>query len=379
MDRKLNVAIMSIGEILNYGDILFAPVLEKKIKNVYANVECKYFTSEDVSVENIKYYQYSEKALDEFQPDLIIACCGEVIHKHDNTLWRKVWERSFGRNWLQKPSDTFFGWLDRKDAYKAWFGVGVLDGLNETEYASEEEVAKLDHCSTRGLINKKILERNKLIYYNPQISVTPDIGWSFPEYFGDYNKTIKEINDRKHTQLKENSYICFSINYFFMDSAEGDVEFIHKTLQDFRKRTGLEIVLLSQQSNNQELPYLGEGYLYFDDLTLQEKGALLCGCKFYVGYSLHFAITAMANGKPASVIHHRQQTKFQDLFGHMMCTDWMSSNWHDLPKLLEKHNSYTEDNKDILLTYVSFMRKMFTSKLEDLIKKCIEKQKFQTK
>ena len=374
MNRKLKVAIMSLGETLNYGDILFAPVLEKKIKEVYSDVECKYFTSEDASVENIRYYQYSEEALDDFQPNLIIACCGEFIHKHDNTLWRKVWERSFGRNWIQKPSNTFFGWLDRTDAYKAWFGVGILDGSDKSEYATEVEVAKLNHCSTRGIISKKILERNRLIYYNPQISITPDIGWSFPEYFGDYLKTIEEINCRKKTQLKENSYICFSINYFFVDSSEGDVDYINNTLQDFKRRTGLEIVLLSQQSNHQDIPYLGEGYLYFDDLTLQEKGALLCGCKFYIGYGLHFAITAMANGKPASVIHHRQQTKFQDLFGHMMRTDWVSSNWNDLPKLLDKHNNFSEEDKDILLTYVSFMRKMFVSKLKLIIGNCIASQ-----
>lgn len=361
---------MSLGDTLNYGDILFAPMLEKKIKQICPNVVCKYFTSEDASVENIRYHKYSERALDDYKPNLIIACCGEFIHKHDNTLWRKVWERSFGRCWLQRPSNTFFGWLDRTDAYKAWFGVGILDGHDESEFATEAEVSKLDHCSTRGIISKKILERNKLIYYNPQISITPDIGWSFPEYFGDYNKTIKEINRRKNTHLTENSYICFSINYFFIDSSEGNLEFVHQTLQDFKQKTGLDIVLLSQQSNNQELPYLGEGYLYFDDLTLQEKGSLLCGCKFYIGYGLHFAITAMANGKPASVIHHRQQTKFQDLFGHMMCTDWMSYDWNDLPMLLEKHNNFSDESRDILLTYVAFMRKMFVSKLSNIIKEC---------
>ena len=370
MRSNINIAIMSLGETLNYGDVLFAPVLEKKIKEIYPNVKCKYFTSENVCIENIKYNQYSEKALDEFNPNLIIACCGEFIHKHDETLWRKVWERSFGRNWIQKPSNTFFGWLNRKDAFKVWFGVGVLDGHNSNEYATEEDIAKLDHCSTRGIISKKILERNKLIYYNPQISITPDIGWAFPEYFGDYNKSIEELNNRKFTHLKENSYICFSLNYFFVDSSDGDIEFIHRTLQDFRHETGLEIVLLSQQLINQKIPYLGEGYLYFDDLTLQEKGSLLCGCKFYIGYGLHFAITAMANGKPASVIHHRQQTKFQDLFGHMMRTDWLSSDWNNLPNLLRKHNNFAAEDRDILQTYVTFMRKMFVSKLKGIIELC---------
>jgi hypothetical protein len=94
---------------------------------------------------------------------------------------------------------------------------------------------------------------------------------------------------------------------------------------------------------------------------------LLCGAALYIGSSLHCAMTVMACGRPAAIIHRAPLTKLQDMYGHCLRSDLFSYDWNHFAALLEKLHCFSDNDRKILRLYVEFMQATFDVKLDNLL------------
>ena len=151
-------------------------------------------------------------------------------------------------------------------------------------------------------------------------------------------------------------------------------------LVDFAQKRGLKLVVLNVISSYKQLNIdieqkyrANANVLFLSNLSLEETGSLLVGARFFIGSSLHCAITTLAACKPAAVIHQTQLTKLQDLFGHMMRTDLLSNDWDALPNMLNKLYGFDRNSQRVLKKYVSFMQQRFDAAMDDLVKRMLYK------
>ena len=365
----MKIALTSVSDIKNYGDLLFPFIARQEIQKRIPGAKFRFFTPTSDVIEEQEFIEYSRKNIEEYAPDVILTIGGEVIHKYDDLVWQDMYHGK-----VAKPSNVIFDWLDYPAKYKAWFSVGVLDLGDPKIPVSDEEIQKLNYIGVRGVLSKKIMEHGLFLNTNPSINIVPDIGWIFPRYFKDYKRTLKHIAKSQHVDLKPNNYFVFNINWTSIP--EQKILEILNILADFQKQTHLKLVILDVISSYKRLSV--NIPQYFKDnkeviclagLKLKETGALLMGNRFFIGSSLHCAITTLANGKPAAVMHRTKLTKLQDLFGHMMMTDFVSYDWDDLSELLQK--LYDFKSTAVLKKYVAFMQACFDNKLDELVQKII--------
>ncbi len=355
----MRVAILSFADFQNYGDALFAFVIRGEIKRRLKNVEFKFFCPSYVQIEDISFETYSHSAMEAFKPDLILLAGGETVHKHDYTVWKNGYYKMQG-----KPSDCVFDWLDM-DAYKAWLSVGVMFSNDSQFEASTNEVNMLDFCSTRGLLSKKILEHRNFLDNNVNIDISPDLGWLFPRHFDKSNSRI--------SLPPENSYFCFTT---FRRNHVDETEFEKSVLtcDRFARKNNLTSVFFEFKSSNGENKELiskilkqCSNTLYLDDLSYFEMYSVLARSRFYVGCSMHCAVTLLANKKPAAIIHPKPMTKLQDLFGHMMRMDLFRMNWSNLDSLLNKCYFFSEKEFAMQSKYGDFMQVAFDYKFSQIL------------
>lgn len=366
--NQIKIAIMSVADIKNYGDTLFPFVARKRLLKDFPNADFRFFTPTDCEIENEHFYKFTMENLNEYNPDVILTVGGEVIHKYDKLVWNDMYHGQ-----VNKPSDTIFGWLDFPAKYKAWFSVGVLD-LSQPmdEKIVDDELMKLNYIGVRGVLSKKIIENKETLLINPCIDIVPDIGWTFAKFFKDYKCTLAKLSAKNRTLLCPDKYIVFNINWTSISNDEV-VEAI-KTLDEFSKRTKLKIVILDVISTYKKIDVdiddlikNNSNMIHLSNCSLNEIGSLLCGCKFYIGSSLHCAMTALSNNKFAALIHNTPLSKFQDMFGHMMRVDLLKKNWSNLEDLLNKLNQTTKNDTNVLKNYVNFMQSMFEYKFQNLV------------
>jgi len=363
----MKIALTSVADIHNYGDTLFPFMARQEIKKYISDVQFRFFTPTDCIIENEKFYAYSREALLDWAPDAVITIGGEVIHKYDQLVWKDMYN-----DVSNPPSRVFFDWIELKNIYKAWFSVGALDFDNVDSGITSSELADLDYIGVRDLLSKKKLENKIAIYHNENISIVPDVGWIFPRFFKNPKEYIKKISKLYNIKLKPDNYFVFNINWTSVDANE--IEAILNILKDFSKNTGLKIVIINAIKSYKKIDFDINSYLkssgtgvYLENLSLEEIGSLLVSCRFFVGSSLHCAITSLAAIKPAGLIHQCPLTKFQSLYGHMMMTDLFTTKWDNLPQILAKLYDFNKKRRKALKEYVSFMQTMFDYKLKELI------------
>ena len=258
-------------------------------------------------------------------------------------------------------SDTFFDWLDYP-CFKAWFSVGALY-LNDELKISLSELNKLNYIGVRGILSKKNLE-NDFLSTNRNIDMVPDIGWIFNRYFPDYKKVLINLENKCNIPLQENKYIVFNINSTSIQTHE--IERVKNTLNDFAIENDCEVLLVPIK-DSEDLLHLSKSKVHMisEPLSLKEIGSLLMGAWFYLGSSLHAAITTMSNNKNAAVIHNVTLTKFQDLFAHSMRLNFWSNNWSDIENILDK---LKETPSTSLRKYIDFMSLCIDEKIDDICK-----------
>lgn len=366
--KQIKIAIMSVADIKNYGDTLFPFVARKRILKDFPLAKFRFFTPTDCVIENEQFYKFTLKNLNDYNPDIILTIGGEVIHKYDRLVWGEMYHDP-----VNKPSDTIFGWLDFPAKYKAWFSVGVLDLPQPMdEKITDEELGKLDYIGVRGILSKKIIENKESLFVNPHIDIVPDIGWTFAKFFKNYRYGLIKLSIKNHIFLYPDNYIIFNINWTSINYDE-IINSIN-VLDKFSKKTNLKIVILDVISTYKKIDVdiddlikNNPNIIHFNNCSLNEIGSLLCGCKFYVGSSLHCAMTTLSNCKMAALIHNTQLTKFQDMFGHMMRTDLLTNDWSNLENVLEMLNQRNYTNKKLLKEYVRLMQNLYEFKFKNLI------------
>ena len=76
------IALMSVADINNYGDIMFPLVMRFEIQKRIPSVEFRFFTPTSRTFCGELFYEYTKQNMLEYAPDAIIAAGGEVIHKY---------------------------------------------------------------------------------------------------------------------------------------------------------------------------------------------------------------------------------------------------------------------------------------------------------
>ena len=352
----IKIAIMSVADMRNYGDMLFPFVARYELaKRLGGGVEFRFFTPTAQVIEGERFYAYSYENLLAFNPDVIMVAGGEVIHRFD-IIWERAYQNVHGTIAGEKVSDIFFQWLCCPNVIKVWFAVGAI-GLSSG--IANEYLSNLDYIGVRGTLSKKILEDVVLLRNDRRIKIVPDIGWLFTRYlhYGPGNIS---------STLSSDEYIVCNVNSTAIDQQEK--LFVRNAILDCAQKNGLKVVEMLQMAGRHVSLFNDEDdVLRCLDLNLKSGIKLLEGCRFYFGSSLHCAITALGNGKPAGLIHKKPLTKFQDLFGQLMLLDKMfSDNWNDTPEIL--NNLADFKNASIIRHYVSFARESVDGRFDELCK-----------
>ena len=364
--QEIRIALMSVADIRNYGDTLFPFIARQEILKRLPDAKIRFFTPTNTIIEGETFYGYSIENLDDFRPTSIIVVGGEVIHKYDEIVWHQMYKNIDSSVVSNNVSDTFFEWLDYP-AFKAWFSVGVLY-FNDEHKINLNNLIKLDYIGVRGILSKKNLETDILTSDN-KIYMVPDIGWIFNRYFSDYKKYLQILEHNLNLSLLDKKYVIFNINHTSIQKHE--VEKVRNSLNNFAINNDCKILLLptikSYKDTDDLMNFITSNiYLLPDYLSLKEMGSLLMGAWFYIGSSLHAAITTMSNYKNAAIIHNVQLTKIQDLFAHSMRVKFFDDNWLHIETMLEK---LKEQPLLSLKKYVDFMSTNIDEKLDELCNK----------
>ena len=361
--KKTKIAIMSVADILNYGDTLFSFVARQEILKRLPNAEFRFFTPTSSVIEGETFYGYTRENLEIFKPTAILVIGGEVIHKYDKVVWHEMYKNINKPILSDNVSDTFFDWLDYP-CFKAWFSVGVLY-FNDGNKIDLTNLNKLNYIGVRGILSKKNLELN-LLTSNSKIKMVPDIGWLFNRYFSDYKMQLDTLEKNLGLSILDKKYVVFNINHTSIQKHK--IEKVKNILNNFAIDHDCYIFLLpiiKSYKDTEDLIGFKASHIFLlpDNLSLKETGALLMGAWFYIGSSLHAAITTMSNFKNAAIIHDVQLTKFQDHFAHSMRIDFWDNNWLNIGTILEK---LKETPLLSLKKYAEYMSITIDEKLDEL-------------
>ena len=117
----------------------------------------------------------------------------------------------------------------------------------------------------------------------------------------------------------------------------------------------------------------GELALLSEDRNILETGAVLKNAKFFVGSSMHGAITLLAYGKPAFNIRGAINTKLQDLHAQRYRSACFAGDWSVLPGVLERLNNESDNITDrkYNLMYAEYMRYRLDREIDSLVSKIL--------
>lgn len=353
----MKIAIVSLADINNYGDAFFPVIVEEELKKRLPDAQIDLITN---TIYNSGFYETKKYCYEELKEyDAIILGGGELISPYDNEAFCKT----YGEGYKGKPSDIAHGWLDIPKVFKAWFSVGAHPVLYD--YPDEVDCAleSLDYLSVRGNISKKVLEKG-FVVNNGNIRVIPDLGWLFPRYIDDYQwfeyEHVCKIEGKEE-------YCVFQA----IDDADinKNLEMITRVLVDFQRNRNIKVLLLpimqtaeqwmekdvmeriSAMSGN-ELEMIPYG------LNIKQTGIILKNAKFFVGSSLHGAVTALAYGKPVVNIRSGVNTKLQDLHAARFRSTCFANGWDVLPGVLNRLSNEAENEIDhkYAVMYAEYMQ-----------------------
>lgn len=361
--REIKIALMSVADMGNYGDMLFPFVARNELMRRIPNATFRFYTPTERDVEGEHCFAYDLAGLREYAPDAVIVVGGEVIHKFE-IIWQRAYQNVPGAVKSNSVNNIFFEWAKLPNAFKAWFSVGVI-GLPKEDpslYLNE-----LDYVGVRGVLSKKILENVELLANDSRIRITPDFGWAFSRYLDFGNGDVVE-------EVKPDSYLVVNVNTTTIDDV--DIPHVRHSILD-AVGGGLKIVEFEQMSGRHKSLFKDDDpIIRLSGMNLKTQLSLLLNCRAYFGSSLHCAITALSNGKAAGLIHKKPLTKFQDLFGQLMLVDKLfSSNWSDAERIVNNVLAFKDGNS--LMTYASYMRSQFDARMDELSEQLLRKMVLQ--
>lgn len=360
--REIKIALMSVADMGNYGDMLFPFVARNELKRRIPNATFRFYTPTERDVEGEHCFAYDLTGLHEYDPDAIIVVGGEVVHKFE-IIWQRAYQNVPGVIKSDSVNNIFFEWSKMPNTFKAWFSVGVI-GLSKED--ALQCLKEFDYVGVRGVLSKKILENVELLANDPRIRITPDFGWTFSRYLDFGGGEITE-------ELCPNSYLIVNANTTAIDVQ--DIPQVRRSILDAVAGAGggLKVVEFEQMSGrHQSLFEDGDHVVRLSSLNLKTQLNLLLNCKAYFGSSLHCAITALSNGKAAGLIHKKPLTKFQDLFGQLMLVDeFFSSDWRAAGQIAKNVLGFERGNS--LRVYAEYMRSLFDMRMDELSEQLMRK------
>jgi polysaccharide pyruvyl transferase WcaK-like protein len=165
-----------------------------------------------------------------------------------------------------------------------------------------------------------------------------------------------------------------------LDEPDVPIKQIAADLIDFQIDSGLQVLLTPV--NNESHPWsdyrimsklheasMGELTLLSNSLNFLEVATVLKGSRFFIGGSMHGAVTCLAYGKPAANILRWTAPKLQDLHGMRNRQDCFSNDWRTLKQLLKKLNSEAENGFGERNLYSRYMRSRLMQEINGL---CME-------
>lgn len=349
----MKVAVLSLADIGNYGDVFFPYVIREELNKRLSGAEIVIVTNTEYNCDLFSTVAYDEALLQDF--DAIIYGGGEMISPYDDRAFRDT----YGEGYCGTPSDIGNSWLDREDKFKAFFSVGIHPIMLENEHYLERVLLKSDYLSVRGIISKKVADGDYR-YNNDKIRISPDLGWLFPRYI-DLSSAVNPIKESM------GDYAVFQM--IEDEILEPDYKKIAFDLLRFSKESGIHIVLLpimrtkkqwNENIAHRKLMEASEGELVTvtSDPGIMEIGRIIKDSMFFVGSSLHGAITSMAYGKPAVNIRSSVNTKLQDIHGNRCRSTCFVNSYEPLYDVLcrSRNESQNEEDHKYALMYSEYMQ-----------------------
>lgn len=361
----MKIAVLSLADINNYGDVFFPYLLKNELLERIPDAQIDIVTNTHYDCGLFKSIPYEYEAVCKY--DAIVMGGGELISPFDDEAFRKT----YGASYSGTPSDVAFGWLDVKDAYKAWFSIGAHPILWDYEKLVDKALSSLDFCSVRGTISKKVLERD-MRSNNTSLRVMPDLGWLFTKYIDQYSDYRKEVADLGN---EDQEYFVFQ-GIDDIDLVD-NIDEIIRVLKNFQKDKNIRAVVLpimktkaqwGENLINEKIKNCGEIFLLPEDLSILEVGTVLKNAKFFVGSSLHGAVTAMAYGHPAVNIRSAINTKLQDIHSVRCRSTCFANGWDVLEGVLPRlyNESHNEEDHYYANSYAEYQRYRIRKEIDAL-------------
>jgi len=371
MRNNLRLAMMSFADINNYGDILFSHVFDMELRNRIPDVEIDFFTPSTIDLEGYHYEGYDRAKVDG-KYDGIFLAGGEVVHLFDERTWQPIYEKQQKQVVSKHASDTVWDWVDCQSAFKAWLSVGVRPfGDKWDELKVNNTVNALDYISCRGILSKKILEASNFESFNKKVEITPDLGWIFPQYLDSQNQRGKHYGD---FIPPDTEYLLFQVHNII----EVEAKIVANDLREAKQKYGYEIVMMPVIHLWKDEVYLeqinklaGNEFIVLpNDLSVVQMLDIIVHASLTVTSSLHVAITALADGVPASVFNKWQGSKLQDLYGLQFRTDFLVSEVTEFANIFEKLEFERQHSKSLSL-YAQFMREKLKETFDGIVNRMI--------
>lgn len=315
----MKIALVAACDRNNYGDILLPILLEREVKNKFANAYVLYYGLKKADLRKVKGRKVLPLYKIDKNIDIVIIAGGEVIggnyttmfmYFQDNIICKFVirFFNHFFENFTNKISKMFlhgkmsYPWLvfpcseEQKVFYNS---VGCISADKFSELGKKEFKDVIAKSSLFSVRDKKSFKVALSLAEEKDVLLVPDTA-ILMEYY--YPKTILKnyVSEYvRNMELAERKYFVLQVNNFFGKGLESKIaEAINKIFNEL----GLICVLLP----------MGRAAFHEDQIPLKKIGKL-SGCKSsilvkkntifdtmyiisksiaYIGTSLHGAITA---------------------------------------------------------------------------------------
>lgn len=370
------LAMLTFADIDNYGDTFFPYVFVEEMKKRLPGYTVDVLANQARKFGPVTCEEYNKKKLTQY--NAVVLAGGEVVHDLDIGVWNSIYYPMTKGNLHFAPSDIVFNWTNLDIPFKAWFSIGVLPPQQSTWPKIINALNKLDYIALRGLVAKKIVE-NAMESHNPSLHIVPDMGWIFPHYIPTEDADKKRIEcEAKVEGLFESPYLVFEAHMAAFPPAKQ----VASALMRIQEATGLRVIMLPlvrPWQDHQVMSYIMEAsdgmlLLLHNNLSFLDMGTILTNAELYVGTSLHGAMTLLANGKPAGIIHPHSMTKYQDFLGMQMRLDFYENDWGQLEilvhKLLQERNDTNKMRQ--LKLYSEYMQLKLSDAFDELAIRIME-------
>jgi hypothetical protein len=353
----MKVGLLSFADCNNYGDKYFAPIFKSQLLNYLPEAEFVLITPTGVTLEGERYSDYDPAVLEE-QLDALLLVGGEVAHTED-ILFSELYARQGLTTRMAHPTDLVFGSPYLNIAYKAWLSTGISSSISSTDSAQKlsQVIPLLHRVMLRGVLARDNLDA--LTGRNLYTEVVPDLGWLIP--FHKESAPPSPDSSPIPSQFDPGRPYLIFHTFPAMASDPAELERIAATLLKLQADSGLAVVLLPityYTGDNELLIKLnqaanGEFFVMPGGMSRADTTRVIVGATISITSSLHGAITSLAAGIPAGVVHSGE-TKFYDLFGMQQRFRFFRREWSSLYNL---GIDLLNEPREPLLRYASEQRK----------------------